>query len=102
MEEDLQKIIKLLCQEYNENAFDVDVFRKICSDVIKSVYKIDILINSEFEFTTGDDNELLVYIFKTNIVSYNSYGNKVLVKINCQIYRNKQTKVVIENIQINE
>ena len=72
MEENLQNIIKTLCSDFDWCDLHDDKFKSICSSVIKSIYKTEI-INPKLYVKKGGIFQVL-YTFKCNIVETNNYG----------------------------
>lgn len=73
MEENLKSIIKTLCLDFDWCELSEDKFKNICFDVIKSIYKTNILINSKLYVKKGGIFQV-GYTFKCNIVRTNNYG----------------------------
>ena len=72
MEENLQIIIKILCLDFDWCELSEDIFKSICFDVIKSIYKTEI-INPRLYVKKGGIFQI-GYTFECNIVGNDNYG----------------------------
>lgn len=88
MEETLKTIIRTLCLDFTWAELNEDRFKSICLNVVKSIYKTDIIINPKLYvrkqgiFQSG-------YVFEFNIIGNNSYGKwgvqNFIIEINGKI-----------------
>lgn len=104
MEEELQKIIKILCQDFEWKELNQSTFNSICKKVTFSVYGEKYLINEKADFLTDiDENKMYIvvgHIYEFKIVGRNPFAERVITKFMFSIDKDYRVNVTISDIKI--